>query len=634
METRGLCELLMRRATLLWWIVLIVAVLPIAFRQVSISDAWWHIAIGKWLVQERSLPDLSRFYFPPTNSYAIGSELRWQWLGDVLLYGAYAGLGALGLQLLSIGCLFLAFFFLSKIGGDKTGPWALLLMVAVCLGTYQLQMPRNSVFSLVLYPLLLWLGCRARGIPKMGEYLAVIALLLVWSFLHGSCVFGWMTSVLLFAPRALNGFAERSQKQQDREVPLPAVSRLNWRRGLYSVGIFAAAMVFSLVLISLGRLGAYHLLEQPLLHISRPVLEFVTGETPSSVNLSPVYSAETLRSLKMWFNNSIWKRDPASPWSNDYWSPFDLLPGNKPIECSYVLALMALLCMLLFRNVPIGLVLAWGASLFLGLGYVRMFGYLALSSAAVILIAFAGKPVVWKSLWRNLAGWIACAAWIGFFWPLMLSGRIDQFIPEGQHVSRVGQTPIYDNAVADWIKSEFPSEKVFTTIETGSYCLLRWNFEKQVFIDGFFAPHTRETWRAYHGARNSGDPSPLFERFGMTLAIIPTTSKTLVDRFRLSDEWGPIAIGNGAAVFAHTSLRRAFEKPKIFCRPEMLEASSHYYRSATLRSLFLFAALDSEGNACFASTDWTSLPEFGPLQEMAVKVFPVIESSDEGEIGQ
>jgi hypothetical protein len=34
------------------------------------------------------------------------------------------------------------------------------LLAAVCLGTYQLQLARNSVFSLPLYAGLLWMGLR------------------------------------------------------------------------------------------------------------------------------------------------------------------------------------------------------------------------------------------------------------------------------------------------------------------------------------------------------------------------------------------------------------------------------------------------------------------------------------------
>jgi hypothetical protein len=71
-----------------WWLALIACVFPIAFRQVSVSDAWWHVALGKWL-------------------------------GDMALYFCHMLLGSLGLQILVVACVLLASFFLIKSGGDR-----------------------------------------------------------------------------------------------------------------------------------------------------------------------------------------------------------------------------------------------------------------------------------------------------------------------------------------------------------------------------------------------------------------------------------------------------------------------------------------------------------------------------------
>jgi hypothetical protein len=49
----------------LWWAALLAGIFPIVWRQVTVSDAWWHVALGKWLVEKRSLPNLERFYFSP-----------------------------------------------------------------------------------------------------------------------------------------------------------------------------------------------------------------------------------------------------------------------------------------------------------------------------------------------------------------------------------------------------------------------------------------------------------------------------------------------------------------------------------------------------------------------------------------
>jgi hypothetical protein len=37
-------------------------VFPPVYRQVSVLDAWWHAALGKWMVQQRGLPNLLHFF--------------------------------------------------------------------------------------------------------------------------------------------------------------------------------------------------------------------------------------------------------------------------------------------------------------------------------------------------------------------------------------------------------------------------------------------------------------------------------------------------------------------------------------------------------------------------------------------
>jgi hypothetical protein len=298
-----------------------------------------------------------------------------------------------------------------------------------------------------------------------------------------------------------------------------------------------------------------------------------------------------------------------------------MLPGMRPIEAAYALALLAGILVTIRRNVPVGLVLAWGGAVFLGLGYVRMFGYTALASGAVIIMALSNCK---QPHCLRLFGWAAFAGWLVFFWGLFFSARIDAFIPDGQHVSKLGKAPIYDDATADWVKSEFPQEKVFTTIETGSYCVLRWKFEKQVFLDGFFAPHTREVWGAYNQALASGSPDALHNQHGATMAFIPTTSPQWMDIFRNSEDWSPVAIGSGTVVFAHNSAPVKIDKPKIFFTAEDMRATSFYFREATLKSLFLIVA--GGAGKLFGPDQWSSLPEFENLRSMAGEVFPRAQS--------
>jgi hypothetical protein len=617
---------------------MVLAVLPLAYRQITVSDAWWHAALGKWMVKNWSLPDLSRFYFSPVDASSLGSELRWQWLGDILLYAAHALGGASGIQWLVMVCLISGLFFLSKLSTAPRGPWILLLLVTVCLGTYQLQLARNSVYSLAFYPALLWLGTRKSTPPDWREYAWLLALLALWSCMHGSCALGWITACALYGPRALGGFRPlapaavdskkirglRPKKNITTSETAAMKSTIPWRAGLHSMGLYAAAMLICLLLISVGRRDAMHFLGLPFRHLSGAFAEQVEKATvaPNSPpDRAPAVTskpASKSQSLKEWLNSSIWRRDPGVPWSNDYWSPLDMLPGMRPIEAAYALAILAAVCAIFFRTAPAGLLLTWLGAVFLGLGYVRMFGYTALASGAVILAATRHLP---RKPALQAAGWIFLTGWIGFSWWMVTNRKIDAFIPDGQHVSRPGQVPIYDEAIADWVKREFPETPVFTTIETGSYCVLRWNFEKQVFLDGFFAPHPPAVWNAYHAAMRQGDLRPLEENFGIRLAILPTTSPKWVDLFLKAKHWTPIALGNGTVVFAHRTMNLSGRSPALLASAPALQQTTHYYREAALRTLFKIIAASASGKG-YSAAQWTAQPAFAPLQKMATWVFP------------
>ena len=344
------------------------------------------------------MPNLSRFYFSPWDDGQLLSELRWEWLGDIMLYLFHAVFGAFGLQILVIACLIGSAWFLVKLAGDRLGPWTLLLLVVVCIGTYQLQMPRNSLFSLALYPAVLWLGCRRRGEPAIREYGIMGAVLLLWSCLHGSCVLGWVTAAVILSARALMAFRE--------------AGRWNLKSGLRSIvvcGLFCGA---SLLLVVAGRTGAMDFLTLPARHVAASIDSKANANPTPTIAVASNEGAASGQNWKEWLNSSIWKPDHSVPWSNDYWSPLDMLPGMKPIEAAYALAALALIAAIAFRNIPLGLLLAWLGAVFLGLGYVRMFGYTALTSGAVIVVAL--KQCGWPGKrWVRIIGWVM-ACLVGF----------------------------------------------------------------------------------------------------------------------------------------------------------------------------------------------------------------------------
>lgn len=243
------------------------------------------------------------------------------------------------------------------------------------------------------------------------------------------------------------------------------------------------------------------------------------------------------------------------------------------------------------------------------------------ASAAVILVATRN---VRAKAFFSWVGWLALCGWIVFSWWIFFTKQVENFIPEGQHVSRIGQVPIYDDTTTDWVKAEFPNEKVFTTIETGSFCLLRWDFEKQVFLDGFFAPHKREVWSAYNAGLRYGNLAVLNEQFGIRVAIVPTTSPQWVELFLHSLEWKPAAVGTGSVVFLHRSISMAGRKPGIFFSTDDLLKTSFYFRRATLKALFLIVSSAMDEREGFSAEQWTTHSSFNGLRVLAKDVFQEI----------
>jgi hypothetical protein len=275
--------------------------------------------------------------------------------------------------------------------------------------------------------------------------------------------------------------------------------------------------------------------------------------------------------------------------------------------------------MLRFTSIPVGLILCWAALIIPGLGYVRMVGYLAMASTAVVIL---GMRELKMPSWASKAGWTSVGIWISVSWWMVFTNRVGDFIPEGQHISRTGKVPTYDDSIADLVLKEFPNEPVFTTIETGSHALERWNFRKKVFIDGFFAPHPKTVWDAYHHALDSGNLERLYQEHGLSIAVIPTTSGPWVEAFLHSTEWNPFAIGAGAILFLHHSIPLQERHPQILMSADQLRATSGFYRYHALKDLFLIVASSEEHPSGFSSNEWTSNPRFEQLRALAKEVFP------------
>jgi hypothetical protein len=102
-----------------------------ATRRLDDFDTWWHLAAGRWIVENGRVPSTDTLSFTvPDHTW-----INLQWLFDVVLYGVHSLGGADGLVLLATVCFSLATWllfantraFVGDIGAAILVLWALLL---------------------------------------------------------------------------------------------------------------------------------------------------------------------------------------------------------------------------------------------------------------------------------------------------------------------------------------------------------------------------------------------------------------------------------------------------------------------------------------------------------------------------
>ncbi len=550
------------------WALWAVAVFPICWRQITTSDLWWHIALGRWLARQWSAPDFSAFYFTPVNQSV--PDLRWTALGDILLWAVHALGGNVAIQILAFGCTALGCALLRGLRPGPMNGWMTAVLVAVAIGTYQLQLPRNALFSLPFTALIFWLFARyrtTRGKPYLWLLPATLAL---WSVMHGSYLLGSILIALLLGVDTVEGVV-RSRGE-------------GWHRMKRTAVVLAVILGISCV----GNPAATRMLRRPIEHVVQVGKSQPTKTEDGSLKagkLEEKASANAPAKAKEWLNNLIWPEVPGQVRSADFSSPLDRT-SYRPVIVAFMLMALAAAWALWSSPPPWPWIAAFLATSLLGLSYFRMTGYASLGSAALILASGKLRGPVAEALGRSswmgaaLAAIVAAVMWGGLW-----MGNLPRVLGNSRHVVAVGKSPTFDDNACRWLVDHFPDAPTFTTIVTGSYALERWQGRKRVFIDGFFAPHPAALWRDYVRARRTKDRDLLREKYGVELALIEHTRRDWNSLFLNQPNWQPIAIGSGCVIYGHRSLT-GDAKPQLLCSPSEVDQLPTAYRRAFARNYY------------------------------------------------
>ncbi|MFT6399899.1 MAG: hypothetical protein ACJAYU_004669 [Bradymonadia bacterium] len=188
-----------QRSWLVARVAAVVATVIIACRLIAGWDIWWHLAVGRQAVTERTFPPaVDAFSFTaaghPYNHLDV--------IADSVFYLMFDNFEYLGIALIKAFAVLVGLWGLKKAGPDNVRP---LVWLAVC-GLYLIAIqhrliPRPLIFSLAFFPMMLGLIERGRAtLSAHGDrsqwevffiaMLPAIAMQFVWINLHRAGLFG------------------------------------------------------------------------------------------------------------------------------------------------------------------------------------------------------------------------------------------------------------------------------------------------------------------------------------------------------------------------------------------------------------------------------------------------------------
>jgi hypothetical protein len=197
---------------------------------VTPHDFWWHVRVGKWILEHGYVPDHDLFSF--TRAGAPYGHVLW-WLADVMLY-----------LLMHVGGLALVIFFCAivitsaygallrlnlKAGGDlRWAATATLLAAGVGMSSWAI---RPQVLSFPLFVLTLWLIEKHRAASVEQERRLSFPrstwllppLFALWANLHG----GFVVGLALLALYEMTSLWEWSRRRSGLPTALVAVAALS-----------------------------------------------------------------------------------------------------------------------------------------------------------------------------------------------------------------------------------------------------------------------------------------------------------------------------------------------------------------------------------------------------------------------
>jgi hypothetical protein len=173
------------------------------------GDSFWHLSTGKWIWENKTLPDSDPFSYTVGETNALSGDsgrirfiLKQNWLGQVILYGVWTLGGNTGIvlfrALIYSAILLFMFIWMRK---DSKGLFPILILVLTGYLLNNFPSERPQLFTFMFVPLALYLvdGLIVRErTPVNIKFLLLPFLMALWANLHGGYLLG-IVLILIYA---------------------------------------------------------------------------------------------------------------------------------------------------------------------------------------------------------------------------------------------------------------------------------------------------------------------------------------------------------------------------------------------------------------------------------------------------
>jgi hypothetical protein len=172
--------------------------LVLGARLLNDPDVYWHIAVGRWIIEHGAVPHVDMFSATMTGTPWIAKE----WLSQLLYAGAHALAGWPGGVVLAAAAIAAAFALLAHFLLQKLAPLPALTLVGagfVLAAPHLLARPH----ALALPLMVAWVGVLVNAVERgRPPPLALLPVMTLWANLHASFTLG----LALLAPLAFEAW--------------------------------------------------------------------------------------------------------------------------------------------------------------------------------------------------------------------------------------------------------------------------------------------------------------------------------------------------------------------------------------------------------------------------------------------